>query len=99
MGQFQKTYKSFGWACNGFENLGFKHGINFIVAENNDTLHKYLSHKDDLMLDNIAKNVQKLVLDKHSDYARISQLSISLKLIMENKFKGSYWEDGIYKHY
>ena len=51
------------------------------------------------MLDNIAKNAQKLVFDKHSDYARISQLSISLKLIMKNRFKGSYWEDGIYKHY
>lgn len=88
-----------GWKCNGFENLGFKDGENFIVAENKETLSKYLSGLQDTKLSQIARNAQKLVFEKHSDYARISQLSESLKLIIDNSFNGSYWEDGSYKHY
>ena len=75
-----------GWKCNGFENLGFKDGENFIVAENKETLSKYLSGLQDTKLSQIARNAQKLVFEKHSDYARISQLSESLKLIIDNSF-------------
>tara|TARA_B100001250_G_scaffold324714_1_gene288314 strand:- start:4528 stop:5697 length:1170 start_codon:yes stop_codon:yes gene_type:complete len=88
-----------GWRCNGFTNLGFKDGENFLVAENSETVSKYLSLNNSEKLNQIAKNAQQLIFQKHSYYARIKQFSESLKLIMEGKFSGSYWEEGLYKHY
>ena len=88
-----------GWKCNGFENLGFKDGENFIVAEDQKILSYQLKRKDSDNLQKIALNAQKLVFEKHSDYARITQLRSSLELIIKGEFFGSYWEDGEYKHY
>ena len=79
--------------------MGFKDGVNFIVAKNNKTLSDKIAAYDEYEISQIALNSQKLIYEKHSDYARISQFSISLKLILENNFNGSYWEDGLYKHY
>lgn len=90
---------SIGWTCNGFKNLGFVNGENFLIAEDKETLLKYLNIKDSKKLQKIANNARKLVFDKHSDYARIAQLSESLNLIINDKFNGSYWENGEYKHY
>ena len=84
-----------GQKCNGFEDLGFVDGENFIVTEANERLEKVLKTPDD-KLQKIAQNGQKLIWNKHSDWARREQLSKALSLINENKFKGSRWEKGDY---
>ena len=88
-----------GFKCNGFENLGFKNEENFLVAEDEEQIKKHLNRKDFDNLQLIANNAKKLILEKHSDVARYKQFTLSLKLILDNKFKGSYWNDGEYKHY
>ena len=84
-----------GQKCNGFEDLGFVDGENFIVTEANERLEKVLKTPDD-KIQKIAQNGQKLIWNKHSDWARREQLSKALSLINENKFKGSRWEKGDY---
>lgn len=88
-----------GWPCNGFQNLGFEDGVNFIIAKENKTILDKIKTYNKEEISQIALNSQKLIFEKHSDYARISQFAKSLKLILQSKFKGSYWEGGIYKHY
>ena len=88
-----------GWYCTGFENLGFKNEKNFIIAKTNkeitDIPKKYTIDE----LQSIAFAARNLVWKKHSDWARIIQLSESINLIIKNSFNGSYWENGNYKHY
>jgi hypothetical protein len=54
-------------------------------------------HIDDIQ--SIATNGRSLIWEKHSDWARAIQLSESFQLILNNKFNGSYWENGSYKHF
>lgn len=88
-----------GWKCTGFENLGFIHGVNFIVAPTNDKIIEVLQQADDNELQTIAINGRSLIWDQHSNVARAEQLSESLQRITEGTFKGSFWKVGQYLHF
>lgn len=88
-----------GWPCNGFENLGFVDGVNFISAINNKMIKEVISDFNIEDIQAIATNGRSLIWEKHSDWARAIQLSESFQLILNNKFHGSYWENGSYKHF
>ena len=88
-----------GWPCNGFENLGFIDGHNFIAATNNEMITNFISNFEIEDMQLIADNGRNLIWEKHSDWARATQLSESFELILHNNFNGSYWENGNYKHY
>jgi hypothetical protein len=90
---------SIGWKCTGFENLGFKDGVNFIVAQNNHDILNIMQRGDDIDLQNIASNGRNLIWEFHSEKPRMEQLSDSLNRIKNNNFKGSFWKDGVYLHY
>lgn len=88
-----------GWPCNGFDNLGFVDGSNFISATNNKMIKEVVSDFNIEDIQKIATNGRSLIWEKHSDWARAIQLSESFQLIFHNKFNGSYWEKGSYKHF
>lgn len=88
-----------GWSCSGFEALGFVDGQNYIVAETNEDLQKVIDSYNDHDFQKIAENGRDTIWRLHSDWARKSQLKGSLERIMNATFKGSYWENGEYKHY
>jgi hypothetical protein len=88
-----------GWPCNGFENLGFVDGYNFISAINNRMIKEVISDFNIEDVQSIATNGRSLIWEKHSDWARAIQLSESFQLILQDKFNGSYWKNGLYMHY
>jgi len=88
-----------GWPCNGFENLGFVDGYNFISATSNLKIKEVLCNINYENIQSVAVNGRSLIWEKHSDWARAIQLLESFQLILNNKFNGSYWEKGIYKHF
>jgi len=83
--------------CTGFDNLGFKDGHNCIVVEDNERIKQVLTDFDDEKYQVIASNGRDLIWHKHSEISRIKQFSESLKRILKNDFRGSYWENGNYK--
>lgn len=84
--------------CGGFKELGFVDGLNFIVSQNNAEIKKVLDTYTIEKLQAIANNGYNLIWNKHSDWARLIQLSNSFSLIEKGTFKGSYWKSGKYKH-
>lgn len=84
-----------GMKCNGFDDLGFIDGNNYIVAESLDDLKEAMKISEE-ELQRVAINGRNLVWDKHSDWARREQLSKAIDLILNNKFKGSCWRKGEY---
>lgn len=84
--------------CVGFEDMGFEHGKNCIAltTQNNvASLKQCLS--DEELLETIAFNGQKMILDNHSIFARSTQLKKALMSIKANRFNGSYWKSGEFK--
>jgi hypothetical protein len=81
--------------CYGLESLGFVSGENCIVAEP-DELPCVVANlrKDPENAARIAGCGQELVLRKHSLHARARQVRECLRLLMEDKFQGSFWEHG-----
>jgi hypothetical protein len=78
-----------------FENFGFKHGKNAIAVEHDeleDAVNYYLNNLD--LSQKIINNCQKFLLENHSTKSRIKQMSKTLQLIVQNKFKGSSWKKG-----
>jgi len=78
-----------------FENFGYINKKNVIAVELNeleDAVHYYLKELD--LSQEIVSNCQKFLLENHSTNSRIKQISASLELIVQNKFKGSSWKNG-----
>jgi len=88
-----------GWKCSGFDDLGFKDGVNFIIAENKTELKDSLKKYSLTQLQKIADEGRNLIWEKHSDWARREQLKGTFDLIFNGKFKGSYWRKGEYKNH
>lgn len=87
-----------GQVCEGFSELGFVDGVNFIVAE---TPERVLWNLNNLNLDDaqeIANRARCLILEKHSEPARSKQFTESFSRIVNGTFRGSYWENGEYFH-
>lgn len=79
----------------GFEEIGFKDNENCIVVNSNNIVAKaeeILNDKDRLV--EIAEQGKKLIWKNHSFTARQDQMDRSFRRILNNDFKGSYWEDG-----
>ena len=91
-----KTTVAIGWPCVGFEHLGFKHDVNFIVAKNNIEIENALNTYSIEKLQSIADQGFKLIRDQHSISARTHQMQQTFDLIFGGKFYGSFWENGNY---
>jgi len=87
-----------GMECNGFEDLGFIDGINFLKAKSNIEISKIMSNVSKSELQSIADMGRELIWQNHSDFARTKQLTESLARIKDKTFKGSYWNSGKYLH-
>ena len=84
------------WPTTNFNQLGFKDCINSIVLDNeSDVLEvTHAIAKEPERYQTIASEGQRMVMDKHSLLARSKQLKNSFERIRENRFKGTYWEEG-----
>lgn len=91
-----KATVAIGWPCVGFEHLGFKHDVNFIVAKSNSEIEHVLNTYPTERLQSIADEGFKLIRDYHSISARTHQMQQVFDLILDGKFCGSYWENGKY---
>lgn len=80
----------------GFENFGFRHGVNCLVAEDIQELHHAIDNYTVEEYQKIADNGRELIWRSHSDFARAKQLAACLEKITAGTFKGSYWDDGSY---
>lgn len=77
------------------EKLGFIDGDNFIKTDYNDIEDKIKWLEENPQIaQKIAKNGQDLIWKTHSLNARTEQLRESLEAIIENRFNGTYWENG-----
>ena len=90
---------SIGMKCNGFEDLGFIDGINFLEAKSNIEISKILLNASQIEFQSIAIKGREMIWQNHSDLARTYQLTESINKINEKTFKGSYWKLGKYLHY
>ena len=79
----------------GFEEAGFRDGVNCLVAEPDDLadIHFELNANPE-RCEAMARAGQKLILDQHSVDARARDLSLTLKAMVSNHFHGSHWIDG-----
>ena len=90
---------SIGWECNGFNDMGFIDGVNFLKVKSNNEIKDILESYSLKEIQKIANEGRKLIWRNHSDWARRKQLLETFNLISEGKFNGSYWEKGMYKHF
>jgi hypothetical protein len=88
-----------GQRMEGFRDLGFQDGENFVIAETPEDVRRTLARFDVIEAQRIAENARSLVLEQHSEAARALQLAKSIKEILGGTFKGSYWTNGGYLHY
>ena len=81
--------------CNGFKELGFAGGVNSIVCEPTELgeVHTFLK-KNPTTAQQIAKRGQHLVLNKHTITTRAEQLWHALRLLCNDRYFGSYWDNG-----
>ena len=84
------------WPTTNFNQLGFKDGINCIVLDNESDILEVIHAiaKDPEKYQLIASEGQRMVMDKHSLLARSKQLQDSFERILDNRFEGTYWEEG-----
>lgn len=88
-----------GHVVEGFEDIGFIDGINFIIAERLDDVKRALSTLVEDGAQAIASRAQQLVIEKHSEPARAKQLADSFSRIVNGTFRGGYWSKGEYCHF
>jgi len=88
-----------GQVVEGFEELGFTDGENFIIAESAVEIKSILSSFSDSSYQSIATAAQQLILRAHSEPARAQQLAMSIRRILTGRFKGSFWHKGCYLHF
>lgn len=87
-----------GQIMEGFQELGFRDGENFIVAESPDAVRGIVADFPTEVAQDLATAARELILRQHSQYARANQLRLSFELIDNNSFAGSYWSNGEYLH-
>lgn len=81
----------------GLQEMGFIDGQNCIVIENYQELQRQVDRfKDDERNEQIAKEGQQLILDKHMYYHRAIALRKTIDDIKAGIYKGAIWRDGNY---
>ena len=84
--------------CAGFEALGFRDGESAIILDETDPVGQVLALLETPdRLQSIAGKGQQLVWSKHSIHARAQQMAASLGRIQEERFAGSFWNEGEFK--
>ncbi len=85
----------FATPCSGYEKLGFIDGYNFISCKPETLIERieYLE-SNPTEAQQIAKNGLDLIYQIHSLSARSRQIKESFEAIIENKFYGTYWNNG-----
>lgn len=84
----------------GFENYGFRDGVNCIIVNENTIIDKFNETiKDEDKTLNIINNAYNLIWENHTIKARSNQLQASIAMIMKNNFNGSAWIKGRYVHF
>ena len=79
----------------GFEKFGFKDGVNAILATEDDIIEKSRElFKNPRKMQEIAREGQKMVIEKHTFRKRAECTLEAIKRIQNNKFYGTYWENG-----
>ena len=86
-----------GYKCNGFEHLGFKHGENFIEATTKEDVKKTINTLSSEEIVRISNNARSHIFNSHSEHARVKQMELTFKKIIDQTFHGSIWENGLYK--
>lgn len=81
--------------CIGFKKLGFKDKENSFTCAPEEILdmNHYLSDSPELA-QTVSDAGRNLVLRKHTADVRASQLRQGLKLLSQDKYRGSYWSNG-----
>lgn len=87
-----------GQVVEGFDDLGFKNGHNFVVAETPGDVRRVIFELKDDDAQVIASRARQFVIDTHSEPARARQLAESFARISNGTFRGSYWSNGSYEH-
>ncbi|MDA9153745.1 hypothetical protein N9N92_01915 [Planktomarina temperata] len=81
-----------------FKRLGVHKYLNYIpfdpIEEDLGHLKSRLQKQSQVNFNDIIKNTQRLLQNKHSTSARTKQLQKALFQIKKNDFMGSFWEDG-----
>jgi hypothetical protein len=83
-----------GQTCEGFAELGFQDGVNFIRAETPEAVREALQATDDDQLAKIAENARRLVWERHSVHARSEQFGLVANAIVQGRYRGSGWHSG-----
>lgn len=85
------------YPCKGFENFGFKNGVNAIISDPENVMEAYdYLQRDHERAQMIASNGRQLVWNHHSTRARSEQLRLAFEAIIAGEFSGSSWENGEY---
>lgn len=82
-------------ACNGFEALGFRDGVNAIVCQPEDlvALEKRLISNPE-MAQSIASEGRKLIGERHTVEVRAAQLRMAFTKALKGDWHGAEWRDG-----
>lgn len=87
-----------GQVVEGFAELGFVNGRNFLVAETPKAVEEMLRGHALDEIQGIASRARQLIIKRHSEPARGEQLKQSFERICAKNFNGSLWKDGEYHH-
>lgn len=82
--------------CSGFEALGFRDGVNAVVAEPGDVIdvdERWLTQRMDASA-RVAASGRELVWEQHSLHSRGRQLRLALEAILGGRFNGGEWMEG-----
>ena len=83
----------------GYEEFGFVDGVNAIIIDDVQKIAEITKYYLDNLerLQKIASNGQQLIWKKHTFSSRSIQISKSLERIVNQDFKGTYWDKGEFK--
>ena len=82
-------------SCNGFDRIGFKDGINCVVAGPQQLAAKISDLKrDPEVAQRIATAGRNLMFEQHSLSARTSQIKACMEAVLAGHYQGADWIDG-----
>ena len=83
------------WPCAGFDDLGFRDGVNAIAIDEVRVAEQVRAlSADPARAQAIADAGRALVWNRHSVHARAEQFGRCLRAIRTGRYAGSHWRDG-----
>lgn len=80
----------------GMSNMGFVHEKNCIIVDRYEDILCIDKMYDENQLEQIAKEGQKLIIDKHMFAHRALALKETIEAIASGRYKGAFWREGDY---